>query len=62
MPSPLLLTTNLMAPEAYTLDAAVTTWAKGESSAKVRESAAAAYANYQKISVKAARGLFTGGP
>ncbi|MDP2877732.1 MAG: hypothetical protein Q8O00_16200, partial [Holophaga sp.] len=59
---PLLLTTNLMAPEAYTLDAAVTTWAGGASSAKIREAAAAAYAKYQKISLRAARGLFTGEP
>jgi hypothetical protein len=59
---PLLLTTNLMAPEAYTLDAAVTTWAEGASSVKVREAAAAAYAKYQKISQRAARGLFTGEP
>lgn len=59
---PLLLTTNLMAPEAYTLDAAVTAWVRGDSSARVREAAAAAYATYQKISVRAARGLFTGEP
>jgi len=58
----LLLTTNLMAPEAYTLDAAVTSFAKGESSAAAVEAAAAAYSKYQKCSMKAARGLFTGTP
>jgi hypothetical protein len=59
---PLLLTTNLMAPEAYTLDAAVTSFAKGESPAAVVEAAASAYSKYQKCSMKAARGLFTGTP
>jgi len=58
----LLLTTNLMAPEAYTLDAAVTMFARGESPAAVVEAAAGAYSKYQKCSMKAARGLFTGTP
>jgi len=58
----LLLTTNLMAPEAYTLDAAVTSFAKGESPAAVVEAAAAAYSKYQKCSMKAARGLFAATP
>jgi hypothetical protein len=59
---PLLLTTNLMAPEAYTLDAAVTAWAQGGSAADVRGAAARAYATYQKIPLRSARRLFTGEP
>lgn len=56
---PLLMTTGLMAPEAYTLDALVRTWAAGGTPDEVRASAAAAYAKYQKCSDAAARKLFT---
>lgn len=59
---PLLLTTNLMAPEAYTLDAAIAAFVKGESPASVRDAAARAYSTYQRISVSAARGLFWSAP
>ncbi len=59
---PLLLTTNLMAPEAYTLDAAVTAWVRGGTTAQVCEAAGTAYAAYQKISPRAGRRLFTGEP
>jgi len=59
---PLLLTTNLMAPEAYTLDAAVTAWAQGGAAETVRDAAARAYAIYQKISLRSAHRLFTGEP
>jgi hypothetical protein len=52
---PLLLTTGLMAPEAYTLTAAVEAWVKGED---VREAAAAAYHRHQNCGIRAARRLF----
>lgn len=55
---PLLTTTGLMAPEAYVLDAALRAWHAGESPDSVRRKAAQAYARYQKISVRAAEGLF----
>lgn len=55
---PLVLTSGLMAPEAYSLDAAVTTWVMGGGDNEVRKSAAAAYAKYQKISPSSARALF----
>ncbi len=55
---PLLLTTGLMAPEAYTLDAVVTAWAAGETPAGIRDRAARAYDRYQKCGVAAARRLF----
>src|SRR5256885_7283118 len=41
--SPLLWTTNLMAPEAYTLKSALDGWILSESNGKIRERAAAAY-------------------
>jgi hypothetical protein len=54
----LLLTTGLMAPEAYTLDAVARSWAGGGSADDVRESAARAYARYQKCGLGGARRLF----
>lgn len=58
---PLLWTTGLMAPEAYTLKAALDGWIAGESAVGTRERAAAAYAKYQKCSMMAAQKLFTSG-
>lgn len=58
---PLLWTTQFMAPEAYTLKAALDGWLKNETGAQVRQRAAAAYAKYQRISQKAALGLFATG-
>ena len=58
---PLLWTTGLMAPEAYTLKAALDGWIAGESKEQIRQRAAAAYAQYQKISQKAALHLFAAG-
>jgi hypothetical protein len=55
---PLLTTAGLMAPEAYTLDAALTDWFGGGDAAAVRQSSAAAYAKYQKTSQRAALRLF----
>ncbi len=52
---PLLLTTGLMAPEAYTLTAAIEAWVtKGD----VREAAAQAYHRHHKCGIRAARRLF----
>ncbi len=59
--SPLLWTTNLMAPEAYTLKAALDGWIAGETDEQIRERSAAAYAQYQKISKGAALKLFATG-
>jgi len=56
---PLLWTTNLMAPEAYTLKAALDGWILNESAEQIRHRAAAAYAQYQKISMTAALRLFS---
>jgi hypothetical protein len=58
---PLLWTTNLMAPEAYTLKAALDGWIAGESNEQIHERAAAAYDRYQKCGMRGARRLFATG-
>ncbi|OHB65398.1 MAG: hypothetical protein A2Y76_10545 [Planctomycetes bacterium RBG_13_60_9] len=58
---PVLLTTGFMAPEAYTLEAAVAGRLAGESADKIVERAARAYDKYQKCGLKAARRLFYSG-
>lgn len=58
---PLLWTTGLMAPEAYTLKSAIDGWILNESSAQVKERAAAAYHKYQKCGLNSARRLFATG-
>ena len=55
---PLLLTTGLMAPEAYTLTAAIEAWVRSDDEAQVREAAAQAYAKHQSCGIKGARRLF----
>jgi hypothetical protein len=54
----LITTTGLMAPEAYTLDAVIRSWAAGDDPAATRRKAGDAYAEYQKISRRAALNLF----
>ena len=58
---PLVTTTGLMAPEAYTLDAIIRSWAGGADPDAVRTQAAIAYAKYQKCGLPAARRLFGAG-
>lgn len=58
---PLLWTTGLMAPEAYTLKAAVDGWILNEDGEKVRRRAAEAYHKYQKCGLKGALNLFASG-
>jgi hypothetical protein len=57
---PLLLTTGLMAPEAYTLDAALSAWFAGAQPDAVVRAAARAYGSYQHCGREAARRLFVG--
>lgn len=59
--NPLLWTTNLMAPEAYILHDALDGWVLNEKPEQIRERAAAAYARFQKISLKAAKNLLVMG-
>lgn len=56
---PILLTTSFMAPEAYTLEAALNTWVEGKGEVAIVESAAKAYSTYQKCSYNWALTLFT---
>ena len=58
---PSVWTTNLMCPEAYTVHDAIRSHLAGDSSAEMREAAAAAYSKYQKCSLKAAKGLLATG-
>jgi hypothetical protein len=58
---PLLWTTNLMAPEAYILSAAVDGWLNRETDEQIRVRAAKAYAAYQHIGLRGASGLFATG-
>jgi hypothetical protein len=58
---PLLWTTGLMAPEAYTLKSALDGWILGESHEQIRERAAAAYDRYQKCGLNGARRLLVSG-
>ena len=58
---PLVWTTGLMAPEAYTLKSALDGWILNESDEQIRERAAAAYDRYQKCGLKAARRLLVTG-
>lgn len=56
----LLMTTGFMAPEAYSVDAALKQWFAGGTAAESREAAAQTYQKYQNCGLKGARGLFTG--
>jgi hypothetical protein len=55
---PLVLTTGLMAPEAYSLHAAIKQWIAGGTRIQVKKAAADSYSKYQKIGRKAAERLF----
>ena len=59
--TPLLWTTGLMAPEAYTLKAALDGWIAMEDGEHVRERAAAAYDKYQHCGLRGAQRLFVTG-
>lgn len=59
--TPLLWTTGLMAPEAYTLKAALDGWIDNENGESVRERAAEAYDKYQHCGLRGAQRLFATG-
>ena len=58
---PLVWTNGLMAPEAYTLEAAINAWVANDSNDKIVLAAAQAYAKYQKSGLDFARWLLTTG-
>jgi hypothetical protein len=59
--NPLVWSTGLMSPEAYTLKWALDGWILNESDAEIRERAAKAYHKYQKCGMRGARGLLVTG-
>jgi hypothetical protein len=59
---PLLLTTQFMYPGGFILRATLDGWLLGEKPDQLRDRAAQAYAANQKISPKAARGIFSTPP
>jgi hypothetical protein len=59
--NPLVWTTGLMCPEAYTLHDALTAYIQNEPAESIRSKAAKAYAKYQHCSEKAARNLLVSG-
>jgi hypothetical protein len=58
---PVVWTSNLMAPEAYILHDALDGWVIGETDVQIQNRAAAAYAKFQKISIKSAQRLLVTG-
>ena len=58
---PLLWTTNLMAPEAYILSAALDGWLNRETDEQIRLRGAKAYSTYQRIGLRGASSLFATG-
>jgi hypothetical protein len=58
---PLLWTEDLMAPEAYTLKAALDGWMRNEDGEQIRKRAAEAYQKYQRCGMKAALHTFATG-
>lgn len=58
---PLLWTTNLMAPEAYVLSAAIEGWLRKETDEQIRLRAASAYNQYQNCGLQSAQKLFATG-
>jgi hypothetical protein len=56
--NPIIVTTGLMAPEAYTLESVLEGWIKNEPKDELRLRAAKAYDKYQKCGLNAAKNLF----
>lgn len=59
--NPLVWTTNLMCPEAYSIHDALSVYVSGGTNEQARTKASLAYAKYQKCSIKGARGLLVTG-
>lgn len=59
--NPLVWTSGLMCPEAYTIHDAISAYLKNETNEQIRTRAALAYSKYQKCSVKASRNLLLTG-
>jgi hypothetical protein len=59
--NPLVWTTGLMSPEAYTLHDALDSYINNEPVENIRRSAAKAYSKYQKCGIRASRNLLVSG-
>ena len=59
--NPILWSTHLMAPEAYSLDAAIRGWILNETDENIRERAAESYNKFQKCGINGARNLLVSG-
>lgn len=59
--NPLIWSTGLMSPEAYTLKSAIDGWILKETDVEIRERAAQAYHKYQKCGIRGARNLLVTG-
>lgn len=59
--NPLVWSTGLMSPEAYTLKSAIDGWILKETDAEILERAAQAYHKYQKCGIRGARNLLVTG-
>ena len=59
--NPIVWSTGLMAPEAYTIHDAITGYVNGETGEQIRMKAAKAYSKYQKCSLRAAKNLLVNG-
>lgn len=57
--NPILWTNSLMAPEAYSIKAAIDGWLLNESGESILERAAIEYSKYQKCSIKSAKRVFS---
>lgn len=58
---PLIWSTHLMSPEAYTTHAAITGWVANETPQQIKERSAQAYNKYLKCGIKGARNLLVTG-
>ena len=59
--TPLIWSTGLMSPEAYTLEASIAGWLAQETPARIRQRAAAAYDRFQHCGIKGASRLLVTG-
>ncbi len=59
--NPVVWTTGLMAPEAYILHDALSSYVNAETAEQIRSKAAMAYTKFQKCSLKASRNLLVSG-
>lgn len=58
---PILMTTNLMAPEGYVLEGLINAWIDQKSGAEIRKNVGKAYHQYQKCGINGATRLFKTG-